>query len=336
MSVKSGFSDFQEEVDAPMKAVTAAKHRRDVFRGALGAEPDVLKIVPTGSTSRGTHTDPIHDVDLVALYDAEAHPEWGQPGESAEAALEHARGQVKDVLGPESGSDEKVRRTRLNNHSVKCFLDDPDDPDAFTVDVTVGIRRTEGGFWIAERNSASWIASDPLELNRQVAARHKEWNDFARCVRLLKRWNADHGKVMKSLVIEVLALGHLPAVGADDGGRPVALSQFFAAARAAVFTPICDPANLCGVIQSDLDVAAASQLLAEAADLSWRAVDAKGNDEEATSMCLWRELFGEGFPAPDGGCTGTGAGVIAAGTAAVVAGRVTSRPKRPIRDSPQG
>ena len=336
MSVQSGFKSLQNEADAPMEAVTAAKHRRDVFRGALGAEPDVLEIVPTGSTSRGTHTEPIHDVDLVAVYDAVEHPEWGQPGDSAEAALEHARAQIKDVLGPDSGSDEIVRLTRLNNRSVKCFLDDPDDPDAFTVDVTVGLRRAEGGFWIAERASASWIASDPLELNRQVAARHAEWNDFARCVRLLKRWNADHGKIMKSLVIEVLALSHLPALRADDGGRPAAISQFFAAARSAVFTPICDPADLCGAIQSDLDVVAANQLLAEAADLSWRAVDAKANDEDATAMCLWREVFGDIFPAPEGGCNGTGSGVVAAGVAAAVAGRVTSRPKRPIRDSPQG
>jgi hypothetical protein len=336
MSVQSGFESLQREADAPMEAVKAAKHRRDVFRDALGNEPDVLKVVPTGSTSRGTHIDPIHDVDLVALYDAEEHPEWGQPGDSAEAALEHARAQIKDVLGPDSGSDEVVRLTRLNNHSVKCFLDDPNDPDAFTVDVSVGIRRDEGGFLIAERTSASWIASDPLELNRQVAARHKEWNDFARCVRLLKRWNADHGKIMKSLVIEVLALSHLPALGADDGGRPVALSQFFAAARAAVFTPICDPAGLCGVIQSDFDVGAANQLFAEAADLSWRAIDAKSNGEEATAMCLWREVFGDIFPAPEGGCSGTGVGVVAVGAAAAVAGRVISRPKRPIRDSPQG
>ena len=103
---------------------------------------------------------------------------------------------------------------------------------------------------------------------------------------------------------------------ADEGGRPAALSQFFAAARTAVFTPICDPADLCGVIQSDLDVAAANQLFAEAADLSWRAVDAKANDEDATAMCLWREVFGDVFPAPEGGCSGTGAGVVAAGTAA--------------------
>jgi hypothetical protein len=336
MSVQSGFKRLQDEVDAPMEAVTAAKHRRDVFRAALGSQPDVLEVVPTGSTSRGTHTDPIHDVDLVALYDADEHPEWGQPGESAEAALEHARGQVKDVLGADSGSDEVVRLTRLNNHSVKCFLDDPDDPDAFTVDVTVGLRRAEGGFWIAERNSASWIASDPLELNRQVAARHAAWRDFAGCVRLLKRWNADHGKVMKSLVVEVLALSHLPALGADDGGKSTALSRFFAAARSAVFTPICDPANLCGAIQPDLDVTAATPLLAEAADLSWRAVDAKADDQDATAMCLWREVFGDVFPAPDGGCIGMGASVVAAGAVAANAGGVTSRPKRPIRDSPQG
>jgi len=319
-----------------MEAVRGAKHRRDVFRKALGGESDVTTVIPTGSTSRGTHTDPIHDVDLVALYDAEAHPDWGQPGPSANDALEYARDRIKGLLGYDSGHDEVVRFARLNNHSVKCFLDDPDDEDAFTVDVTVALPRREGGLWIAERNSSLWIPSDPLELNRQVAARHKEWNDFARSVRALKRWNADHGKVMKSLTVEVLALDHLPAIGAAGGGRPVALHRFFAAARTAVFSPICDPAGLCGVIQPDLDVQKAHELLAHAADLSWRAVDAKTHDEDATAMCLWRQVFGDIFPEPDGGCAGSGANAAAAAAVGAAATTISARPKRRIQDSPQG
>jgi hypothetical protein len=45
-------------------------------------------------------------------------------------------------------------------------------------------------------------------------------------------------------------------------------------------------------------------------------------------MCLWRELFGDIYPEPTGGCGGGVQGGIAAVPLV--------RPKRPIRDAPQG
>lgn len=135
---------------------------------------------------------------------------------------------------------------------------------------------------------------------------------------------------MKSLVIEVLALQHLPIVE-----RPEALARFFAAARTAVLAPVCDPTGLCGEIDPRMDRQTASAVLAEAADLSWRAVDAAGRDDAATAMCLWRQVFGDAYPEPDGGCSGTGSAVVGAAAAAAVTAAVR-RPKRPIRDAPQG
>src|SRR5207244_12463014 len=62
--------------------------------------------------------------------------------------------------------------------------------------------------------------SDPEHLNTLVSGRHAEWSQFAKLVRVLKRWNSDHGEHMKSLLVEVLALDHLPV--AD---RPGALAR---------------------------------------------------------------------------------------------------------------
>ena len=232
MSVNSGFDDLQTTVNASPESLKEARRRRDVFRAALGGAADIVEIIPTGSVARGTQRDPIHDVDLVAVFDAEAHDNWGTQGDSAEAALEHTRGRVKDLLGSSGSHSEEVRFSRLNNHSLKCFLDDPEDTDPFTVDVTPALRQAGGVLLIPERLNREWILSNPEHLNGEVARRHAEWNQFARLVRVLRRWNTDQGKVMKPLVIEVLALTHLPV---DD--RPQALKRFFAAARTAVLSP---------------------------------------------------------------------------------------------------
>lgn len=330
MSVATGFDDVQSLANASPEAVQEARRRRDVFREALESAADVVEVIPTGSVARGTHKAPIHDVDLVAVFDVAAHPGWGSAGPSAREALEYTRDLIKERLGSSGTVSEEVRLTLLNHHSVKCFLDDPEDTDPFTVDVTPSYRRAEGGLWIPEQNNQRWVASNPEYLNGLVAARHAEWNEFARLVRVLKLWNADHGKVMKSLVVEVLALHHLQV--AD---RPEALCRFFAAAQDAVWSPVCDPAELCGEIQADLDRQKAHDGLAEAADLAWRAVDAAGREDAATAMCLWRQVFGDVYPAPDGGCSGSGAAAVGA-AAAVAAVKGWSRPKRPIRDAPQG
>lgn len=324
MSVESGFDDLQGEANATAEAVTEARRRRDAFRKALPTADDVKRVFPSGSLARGTHKDPIHDVDLVCVFKAEAHPDWGVPGPSALDALEHTRSMIKDKLGAEGTDGREVRRCDLRNHSVKCFLDDPGDPDAFTVDVAPALIHPDQGLWIPERNSDGWIRSDPEDLIRRVAQRHQEWAQFAKLVRVLKRWNSDHGEHMKSLVVEILALHHLP--GLD---RPTALARFFTAAAEAIWSPVCDPANLCGEIQPDLDRAAANAVLEAAASDAAAAVEASARDEGRRAMCLWRQVFGPIYPEPIGGCGGSGPALIIPAAIAAV-------PKRKIVDAPQG
>ncbi len=317
MSVESGFDTMQAAVNVDPDDLGEARRRRNVFRDELVKETDVVEVRPSGSLARGTHKDPVNDVDLVVVFDSTAHPSWNQPGSSAEAALEHLRCAVTRRLGASGIND--VRMTRIHNHSVKCFLDDPGDPDAFTVDVTSALIRDAGGIYIPEAKNRRWIASDPQYLIDLVAARHAHWNEFARLVRVLKRWNSDHGAHMKSLTVEVLALDHLPV-----GTRPNAVAAFFAAAQDAVWDPVEDPAGLCGLIDPDMDRAAASAALAKAADLAARAVEAAANGEKRNAQCLWRQVLGDIFPEPYGGCGGVGGAVVA------------PIPKRRVVDSPQG
>lgn len=307
MSVEDGFTALQRSVDVPKDVLKAARKRRDVFRSVLPTAADVVKVRPSGSLARGTHKDPLHDVDLIVIYDATAHPTWGKPGESAEDALRRTAELANTLLGEEAGQSEVVRLTRLQNHAVKCFLDDPKDPDGFTVDLTPALVRRGGGFWIPQRDDNIWVPTNPGVLEDLVKDRHDRWPQFAKLVRVLKRWNVDRGDHMKSLVVEVLALDHLP-----DADRPVALARFFTAAAQAIWSPIEDPAGLCGEIQPDLDRAAAAAALNDAAERAWQAVNDAGRAQEAAAMCGWRSAFGPIYPEPEGGCSSGGRGAIGA------------------------
>jgi hypothetical protein len=326
VDLEQAFDDMQATVDAEPDLVAEARARRNKIASGFGEDDDVDETVYIGSIARATQIEPIKDVDLVVVYAQSDHADWGADGDSAGAALEETQERVVAKFGS-SGTAEKgfVRLARADNHAVKCFLDDPDDPDAFTVDVVPALRTGGGILKITEKYSRKWIETDPEYLNQRGQERHDAWRTYRRLVRALKRWNADHKRTMLPLLVEVLAIEHLPV---DDRSR--ALQAYFAAAVPAVSPTVTDPAGI-SPIQPDLDVAAAREQLEAAADASWRAVAAEDRGETDLAACFWREVFGDIFPAPPGGCDRFKLASMAA-----AAGAPMAVPRRPARNNPQG
>lgn len=321
MSVTDAFKTFQGVVNADIEQVREARSRRDLFKGAFGGEPDVNEVIASGSLARGTHKDPIHDVDVVIVYDEDQHPDWGKPGTSAEDALDYTRGRVNTLLGVSNGTYEKaVRLARWRNHAVKCFLDDPDDEDAFTVDAMPALRRN-GMLLIPEAMSKKWVYCDPEYLIAAVAKKHAEWDKYAGTVRMLKWWAAEQDIKIKSLVMEVLALNYL----STEGSQATAIKQFFVSASYAIDggVEVVDPAGICGPIQPDLDYDGLGDRLRDARDNAIRAVQAQENGNPAYAIRLWGAVFGDDFPPPPkGGSNPTPA--------------VAPVLPRPVKDTPQG
>ena len=337
MQVSTAFGYFHTTVNADPAAVTEGRRRRDLFREALDPLDDVVAVIPSGSLARRTQLDPIHDVDLIIEFAAAEHPDWGKPGESADAALTHLARQVIRQLGATSGAvGREVRLTAKRNHVVKCFLDDPDDDNPFAVEVAAALRQDDGSLLLPERYNSQWIYANPEYLITEVAGRQAAWSDFVPLVRELKWWKKASGLDMKNLVMEVLALRCLPA-----GDLPAALARFFTAAASDVMSGVHDPAGYCGEIQPSLDREKTRESLLAAAELANQALDAAAADDLVRAVCLWRQVFGPEFPQPPGGCAGSGE-KAARGSASVLFGAAAastaSEPAKPrrIRDIPQG
>lgn len=321
MTVADAFKTFQDVVNADITHVREARARRDLFKGAFGAEVDVEEVIASGSLARGTHKDPIHDVDVIVVFNQDEHSEWGAPGRSAADALDYTRERVNVLLGATNGTyDHAVRLARWRNHAVKCFLDDPDDPDAFTVDAMPALRR-DGRLLIPEALSEDWVVCDPEFLIAEVADRHAQWNKFAGTVRMLKWWAAEQDTKIKSLVMEVLALDFLPG----DVNRPAAIKQFFVSACYHIEggNEVADPAGLCGPIQPDMDYDEFADSLRSARDNAIRAFQAQSNNDTAVAIKHWGEVFGDDFPKP----------LASAGNTVPAAVSVAPRP---VKDTPQG
>ncbi|EME18525.1 SMODS domain-containing nucleotidyltransferase [Rhodococcus triatomae] len=321
MSVTDAFKTFQDVVNADITHVREARTRRDLFKDAFDTQDDVQEVVASGSLARGTHKDPIHDVDVIIVFDQDKHPEWGTPGDSAEDALDYTRARVNALLGATNGTyANAVRLARWRNHAVKCFLDDPDDPDAFTVDAMPALRR-DGKLLIPEALSDDWVSCDPELLIAEVAKRHAEWNKFAGTVRMLKWWAAAQDTKIKSLVMEVLALDFLPI----DANQPAAIKNFFVSACYHIEggNEVADPAGLCGPIQPDIDSDEFAECLRSARDNAIKAFQAQTNNDTAAAIKYWGEVFGDDFPKPPSSTVGPAPAVVPAAP-------------RPVKDTPQG
>lgn len=315
MGVFAAFDDFQDVVDADVEHVREARDRQRAFIHAIGSSEAVVEIVRSGSLARSTQLDPIHDVDLIAVYDKAAYPTWGSPGESAEEALTVVHDLVRETLANPGGSrDELVRRADRKNRAVKCFVDDPDADHPFTVDVMPALRNDDGTLLIPSKRNARWDTANPEFLIDEVQSRQNTWNQFRPMVRVLKYWRRNCGTEVKSLVMETLALDYLPL----ETNRPNALRQFFVAAAYNVLEGVHDPAGLCGPIQPDLDLQALHEALSAAGDEATLAMAAAGRSDDASAQRHWRNIFGDDFPAPIGGESSS------------------SVPPPPIRDAPQG
>lgn len=321
MALDGAFDAFQRIVNADPAQVDLARERRDAFKSAFASETDAVEVFGSGSLARSTQLAPVHDVDLVVVYDDSVYPSWGHPGNSAEEALRHVQSRVIDLLGLAGSVHQLVRETRAadRDRAVKCFIDPPDMTDAFTVDVMPALRTTEGTLLLPSVRQRHWDEADPEELIRLVAERQKQWLHFRGVVRMLKRWRLDQSPPIKSLVMEVLAIKCLPI----DGNRETALRDFFAAAAVEVFYGVEDPAGFCGPIQSDLDESAVSEALAESHNWAKLACSAAESGDTNTAKHWWRRVFGEDFPAPTTASPAPAA--IPPATA-----------PRPVRDAPQG
>ncbi|WP_280403772.1 SMODS domain-containing nucleotidyltransferase [Nocardia brasiliensis] len=298
MGVLAAFDAYQMAIDADPAHVALARERRDIFIGALAGPRDVVEVVKSGSLQRRTQLDPIHDVDLIVVFDSEQHPDWGQPGDSSAEALAHVHDLVVSRLGSGKGTvDQLVRLASDRNRAVKCFVDPPEQEHAFTVDVMPVLRQADNTLLLPSTKDEFWSSADPEYLIEQVTQRQQQWKYFRPMVRVLKQWRKDvqvDGKI-KSLVMEVLALECLPL----NTNRPSALRSFFTSAAVRVNWGVSDPAGYCGLIQPDLDVEGLRLGLEDAADKADIACDLAARNDPDGAQRVWQELFGPDFPASE-------------------------------------
>jgi hypothetical protein len=315
MESDDGFRSFSRAIKTDPIGLLLAKWRLDVFTAKLKQLPDVVDVIPSGSLARSTQIGPVHDVDLIVVFDKTRHQDYGIKGgteeakASAQASLDHLEGALREELHPWLGAaGELGKESEQRTHVVKYNGDWTGPfaeviPSAPPVDVMPAVR--EGSHLLIPERGTGWIDVDPERLIREVAQRQREWEYFTEVVGMVKAWAKLNRLEMKNLAVEVMVLQHCPrprlfeTLSVGD-----AVARFFESAAKAKITSLKDWAGRCGEIDPSLNFEKLQKALTHAADRSRKAVEAERaweNREFAVGevthpVVFWREVFGKKYP----------------------------------------
>jgi hypothetical protein len=312
MESDDGFRSFSRAIESDPIGVLLAKWRRDAFIEKLQRLPDVAEVIPSGSLTRGTQTEHIHDVDLIVVFKRSDHPDYGSERESAQAAMQHLQEGLREQLHPWRGAEPGLLDdTELRTRVVKCLGGWTERfaeviPSAPPVDVMPAVR--EGAHLLIPERGKGWTAADPEKLMRQVAQREREWEYFTEVVKMVKAWAERNHLGMKNLAIEVMVLKYCPRPGMFETlSCGEAVARFFENAAKANITSLKDPAGRCGEIDPGMNYMKWMKLqaaLSSAAGLARQAMDAEHEWKHRFHATrdvthpdeFWRKLFGKKYP----------------------------------------
>lgn len=314
MESDDGFESFHRAIRTEPLHVLAAKWRQDVFTRRLKKLPDVVEVIASGSLARGTQIGPVHDIDLIVVYDRSAHPDYGnkersaEATESAEAAITHLEEGLLEQLHPWRGAaggllketDQRTHVVTYRGDWVGPFKDIPYVPP---VDVLPAVR--EGSHLVIPERETGWIETNPEQFMRRVEARKREWKYFAEVTGMMKEWARHNQLKIRNLAIDVMVLTYCPHPHLFETlSRGEAIARLFERAINPGKEGLKSPKKLCGTIDPKLDFGKLQSELEKGAKLARRAMNAEEEWKNPYRVVgevthpdeFWRKLFGKRYP----------------------------------------
>jgi hypothetical protein len=314
--------DVGQAIESDPVGVLLAKWRRDAFISRLQRLPNVVEVIESGSLARDTYIGPVHDIDLIVVFDSSVLKDYGMGTESTDAVLWHLQNILVQQLHPlretdqpqpaETGEEEPLLRNasdaEIRTHVVRCLNVSTGPfsgiiPSAPPVDVMPAVRL--GSHLLVPARRTGWIDVDPEKFKREIQQRQREWEYFAEVTKMVKAWSKRNDLGLKSIAIEAMVLKYSPRPRPFETlSRREAVARFFEQASAERITSLSDPAGRSGEIDPHMDYTQLRQKLNEAAGLARQAMDAERAgetlsltipDSEQPDVYWWR-LLGENSP----------------------------------------
>jgi hypothetical protein len=264
---------------------TRQKSVREVVANGMTVSDDFL----TGSYSRSTMIAPLSEADLdifCVLDPTYFHHYNGQNGGPA-GLLDFTK---RTLLKTYTRTPDISR----DGQAVTIRFDD------FVVDLIPGFNRTGGGYLIPNSINNSWLSTDPKAHVEIVSASNKMHNgNLVPLIKMIKAWNRQNGAFFRSFHLEVLALSILDNVEISDFSSGTRF--YFDKARTLITQKNPDPAGYGDDVGSYINtrekIDEASRRFQTAFDRAIRAEQFANLNQIRDAVDVWRQIFGDYFPA---------------------------------------
>jgi len=334
MELPTYFDDFLREIRMTTAQVADAKRGHRTLRERLEADETLGPLIITtflqGSYRRATalrpHNGKLADVDVIVvttLHEADYTPaqvfelfkpfldkwykgKWELQGRSIRIELSDVKLDLVPTSAPSEAQRRVFKATASSDDSVED-LDERGFERLLMMEARAEAQWKREPLRIPDREAKKWEDTHPLEQIRWTWKKNKKCGGhYVNDVKATKWWRSV--KVVTPERPKGYPIEHLVSLSCPDGVESVAkavtltledIAARYAEDALAKRTPVLSdhgvPANNVMKRVTGDDFAALHAEICKAAKLARRALDS-GDIEESAN--LWRELFGDRFPAP--------------------------------------
>ncbi|MGE3796397.1 MAG: CBASS oligonucleotide cyclase [Thermomicrobiales bacterium] len=283
ISIASSFESLKSNLEVTGLQGSTVSARQQHVREALARKLTVIDSFLTGSYARHTMIAPLSeaDIDVFVVLD----PNYYKAGGFAELL-----DRVRAVLLETYPTTPRISR---NGQAVTVTFSD------FVVDVVPGFNRQGGGYLIPSTIEKKWISTDP-KAHVQYMSELNDGHDgnLVPLIKMVKAWNRTNGNSIRSFYLELLTARVLSGVVISD--FPSGCRYVFDKGREQVKFLIPDPTGLGSDVRGlagDTKLQEAIKRFEEAYQQAAQAEYFASQYRLADSIGVWRQLFGQYFPA---------------------------------------
>lgn len=334
MKLPTYFADFLRDIRLTTAQVADAKRGHRTLRKRLEEDEKLSPLIITtflqGSYRRATalrpHNGKLADVDVIvvtSLHEADYNPaqvfalfkpfldkwykgKWHLQGRSIGIELSDVKLDLVPTSAPSEAERKVLKAAENTDDSVEDF-DERGYERLFLLEARAEVQWKREPLRIPDREAKRWEDTHPLEQIRWTWNKNKSCNGhYVNDVKSLKWWRSV--KVLTPERPKGYPIEHLFSLSCPDGVDSVAeavtltledVAKKYEIDALLKRTPVLYDH---GVPKNDVmkrisgeDFAALHAEICKAAKLARRALDSEDVEESAN---LWRELFGDKFPAP--------------------------------------
>lgn len=285
-STSVAFDEFKGKLLLTEPQNVLVRSRRETCAGYLSTAFPVSSDLPLnftkliGSAGRSTIIRPLDDIDVLAVFTNKDNV-FERYRHNSQAFLYR----IRDAL-----NEYQVQVVGARGQAVRLFY-----ANAPHVDIAPVFSWNSGGYALPD-GTGGWLTTDPDVHETYMHQRNQDLgNRLKPMVRMLKRWNNEHGKNFKSFHLEALVAGAFSTLG--NNSRE-ASEVFFGCAASNV--SVLDPAGYGGDLSGYLSWTARQDLqngLRSAHTRARNAIAAENQGDQREAIRLWRIVFGAEFPA---------------------------------------